>query len=253
MQIVDRRLNPKSKSLGNRQRFLRRAKGEIRDAVKDALKKRKVSEAEGGERVTIRSKSLREPSFNHGRGTGQRDFVLPGNEEYQVGDAIPKPQGGGGGGRGNQGSARRRGPGRVHLLADPRGIPRHLLRGPEAAEPRQGEAQGPEVAEARARRLHHLRLAVAAQSRAHAAQQSRPPLRAAPPDAKPRSTSSLRISPRPRLQTPRDDTLDRRVHQHSSSARSACARRSPSSIRSICATTASTGCRARPRRPSCSV
>jgi uncharacterized protein len=103
MQIVDRRLNPKSKSLGNRQRFLRRAKGEIRDAVKDALKKRKVSEAAGGERVTIRSKSLREPSFNHGRGTGQRDFVLPGNEEYQVGDAIPKPQGGGGG-RGNQGS-----------------------------------------------------------------------------------------------------------------------------------------------------
>jgi uncharacterized protein len=104
MQIVDRRLNPKSKSLGNRQRFLRRARGEIREAVKDALKKRKVSEAEGGERVTIRSKSLREPSFNHGRASGNRDFVLPGNEEYQVGDAIPKPQGGGGG-RGNQGSA----------------------------------------------------------------------------------------------------------------------------------------------------
>ena len=103
MQIVDRRLNPKSKSLGNRQRFLRRARGEIKDAVKDALKKRKVSEAEGGERVTIRSKSLREPSFNHGK-TGTRDFVLPGNEEYEVGDAIPKPQGGGGGGRGNQGS-----------------------------------------------------------------------------------------------------------------------------------------------------
>lgn len=103
MQIVDRRLNPKSKSLGNRQRFLRRAKGEIREAVKDALKKRKVSEADGGERVTIRSKSLREPTFNHGRGVGQRDFVLPGNKEYQVGDAIPKPQGGGGG-RGNQGS-----------------------------------------------------------------------------------------------------------------------------------------------------
>ena len=103
MQIVDRRLNPKSKSLGNRQRFLRRARGEIKDAVKDALKKRKVSEAEGGERVTIRSKSLREPSFSHGK-TGTRDFVLPGNEEYEVGDAIPKPQGGGGGGRGNQGS-----------------------------------------------------------------------------------------------------------------------------------------------------
>ena len=73
MQIVDRRLNPKSKSLGNRQRFLRRAKADIRDAVKDALKGRKVSEAEGGEKVTIRSKSLREPSFRLGRNTGQRD------------------------------------------------------------------------------------------------------------------------------------------------------------------------------------
>lgn len=104
MQIVDRRLNPKSKSLGNRQRFLRRAKGEIREAVKEALKNRKVSEVDGGERVTIRSKSLREPSFSHGRGVGQRDFVLPGNEEHQVGDGIAKPPAGGGGGRGREGS-----------------------------------------------------------------------------------------------------------------------------------------------------
>ena len=102
MQVVDRRLNPKSKSLGNRQRFLRRAKAEIREAIKDSLKSRKVSEAEGSEKVTIRSKSLREPSFSLGRNTGSRDYVLPGNEEYQVGDEIPKPQGGGGG-RGSQG------------------------------------------------------------------------------------------------------------------------------------------------------
>src|SRR5262245_13019930 len=92
MQIVDRRLNPKSKSLGNRQRFLRRAKAEIREAIKDSLKSRKVSEAEGAEKVTIRSKSLREPSFSLGRSTGARDYVLPGNEEYRVGDEIPKPQ-----------------------------------------------------------------------------------------------------------------------------------------------------------------
>jgi uncharacterized protein len=103
MQIVDRRLNPKSKSLGNRQRFLRRAKAEIRDAVKESLKSRRVSEADSGERVTIKSKSLREPQFSHARGTGNRDFVLPGNEEYKAGDSIQKPQGGGGG-RGNQGS-----------------------------------------------------------------------------------------------------------------------------------------------------
>ena len=71
MDIVDRRLNPKAKSLGNRQRFLRRAKGEIRDAVRDAIKKRKISEVENGEKVRIRSKSLREPSFSLGQGAGQ--------------------------------------------------------------------------------------------------------------------------------------------------------------------------------------
>lgn len=100
MNIVDRRLNPKSKSLGNRQRFVRRAKADIRDAVKDALKKRKVSEVEGSEKITIRSKSVREPSFQHSRDGGNRDFVLPGNKDYKVGDLIPKPQGGGGGGGG---------------------------------------------------------------------------------------------------------------------------------------------------------
>src|SRR5882724_4838300 len=103
MQIVDRRLNPKAKSLGNRQRFLRRAKGEIREAIKDSLRSRKIAETESAEKVTIRSKSLREPSFGLGRNSGLRDYVLPGNEEYKVGDEIPKPQGGGGG-RGSQGS-----------------------------------------------------------------------------------------------------------------------------------------------------
>lgn len=91
MHIIDRRLNPKSKSLGNRQRFIRRAKNEIRRSVSRALKKRKVSEAESGEKMRINSRSLREPSFSLGRDKGERDFVLPGNHEYVVGDEIPKP------------------------------------------------------------------------------------------------------------------------------------------------------------------
>ncbi len=103
MDIVDRRLNPKAKSLGNRQRFMRRAKAEIRESVRDAIKRRKVSEVDGGEKVKIRSKSLREPSFGLGGNSGKRDFVLPGNKEYSVGDVIRKPEGGGGG-SGNKGS-----------------------------------------------------------------------------------------------------------------------------------------------------
>ncbi|MEM7620684.1 MAG: YeaH/YhbH family protein [Pseudomonadota bacterium] len=100
MHIIDRRLNPKSKSLGNRQRFIRRAKNEIRNAVTKALRKRKISETEGGEKIRINSRSLREPSFGLGRKTGKKDFVIPGNQDYVVGDYIPKPEQGGGKGGG---------------------------------------------------------------------------------------------------------------------------------------------------------
>lgn len=102
MQIVDRRLNPKSKSLGNRQRFLRRAKAEIKDAVREAVKSRKVADIASGENVRISSKSLREPTFSLDSKSGSRDFVLPGNHDFVVGDAIPKPPPGGG--RGSKGS-----------------------------------------------------------------------------------------------------------------------------------------------------
>lgn len=103
MHIVDRRKNPKAKSLGNRQRFIRRAKSEIREAVKDAIKRRKISEVEGGENVKIRTKGLKEPSFHLGGDSGERDMVLPGNEEFTKGDVIRKPDGGKGG-RGQKGS-----------------------------------------------------------------------------------------------------------------------------------------------------
>ncbi len=103
MNIVDRRKNPAAKNLGNRQRFLRRAKSEVREAVRDALKRRKVADVAGGERVSIRSKNLREPTFRHSSNTGSRDFVLPGNHDYSAGDAIPKPKEGQGG-SGSKGS-----------------------------------------------------------------------------------------------------------------------------------------------------
>ena len=41
MNIVDRRPNPKGKSLSNRQRFLGRARAEVKSAVQEALRKRK--------------------------------------------------------------------------------------------------------------------------------------------------------------------------------------------------------------------
>ncbi|HYM73572.1 MAG TPA: YeaH/YhbH family protein [Stellaceae bacterium] len=103
MNVVDRRQNPKGKSLSNRQRFLERARAEVKGAVQDALRKRKVADVGHGEKIAIPTRGITEPAFHHSRRTGRTDHVVPGNKEYVRGDEIPRPQGGGGGG-GSEGS-----------------------------------------------------------------------------------------------------------------------------------------------------
>lgn len=97
MQIVDRRLNPGSKSLENRQRFLRRAKAHIKKAVREASNQRDIRDIlEGGE-VAIPIDDLHEPSLRRGS-DGVRDHVLPGNKDFIEGDRLRRPHGGAGGG-----------------------------------------------------------------------------------------------------------------------------------------------------------
>ena len=98
-QIIDRRLAGKNKSVGNRERFLRRYKEQIKDAVKRAIDGRSIKDIERGENVTIPKKDVSEPAFHHGQG-GVREIVHPGNREYVKGDRIERPKGGQGGGSG---------------------------------------------------------------------------------------------------------------------------------------------------------
>ncbi|MFW5824441.1 MAG: YeaH/YhbH family protein [Marinobacter sp.] len=98
--IVDRRLNGKNKSAVNRERFLRRYRQHIKKAVADAVQKRSITDIERGESVSIPSRDIHEPTFQHGRG-GKQEVVHPGNQEFVAGDEIPKPEGGGGGGSGS--------------------------------------------------------------------------------------------------------------------------------------------------------
>ena len=116
------------------------------EAIKDSLQSRKVAEAEGAEKVTIRSKSLREPSFRSGRNSGQHDYVLPGNEEYKVGDEIPKPQGGGGG-RGSQGSPDGEGQDDFTFTLTKDEFLDLFFDDLKLPQPHQGQAQGPEGAQ----------------------------------------------------------------------------------------------------------
>jgi len=95
--FIDRRLNPKGKSLGNRQRFLRRARGQIRDAVQKSMKDRKVGDLDKDQKISISSKSTEEPRFRFDQQGGERDFAHPGNKEFMEGDEIKKPRQGAGG------------------------------------------------------------------------------------------------------------------------------------------------------------
>jgi uncharacterized sporulation protein YeaH/YhbH (DUF444 family) len=98
-QIIDRRLAGKNKSIGNRERFLRRHQDQVRDAVRRAVDGRGIRDMERGEDIHIPKRDISEPAFGHGSG-GKREMVHPGNQEYVAGDQIERPKGGGGKGSG---------------------------------------------------------------------------------------------------------------------------------------------------------
>ena len=97
--IIDRRLAGKNKSIGNRERFLRRYKDQVKEAVKRAIDGRGIRDIERGEDIHIPKRDISEPVFGHGQG-GVREIVHPGNREYIQGDRIERPKGGQGSGSG---------------------------------------------------------------------------------------------------------------------------------------------------------
>ena len=94
--FIDRRLNGKNKSAVNRQRFIRRYKQQIKQAVSDAISKRSVTDINSGESVTIPGRDITEPFFHQGKG-GHREMIHPGNDQFSPGDRIKRPLGGQGG------------------------------------------------------------------------------------------------------------------------------------------------------------
>ncbi|MES0199082.1 YeaH/YhbH family protein [Mesorhizobium sp. M0011] len=95
--FIDRRLNPKDKSLGNRQRFLRRAREELKRSIRDQIRTGRIADADSEHAVRMPERGTSEPSFNNAGDTGRRQHILPGNRHFSAGDLIPKPGGGGGG------------------------------------------------------------------------------------------------------------------------------------------------------------
>lgn len=99
LQIVDRRLAGKNKSIGNRERFIHRYKAQISDAVRRAVSGRDIRDIEQAESISIPRRDIKEPVFQHTQG-GVRDTVHTGNQDHLRGDRLRRPQSGAG--RGSQ-------------------------------------------------------------------------------------------------------------------------------------------------------
>jgi uncharacterized sporulation protein YeaH/YhbH (DUF444 family) len=90
--VIDRRAQGKNKSAVNRDRFLKRYTGKIKEAVERSISGRSITDVEKGADVSISGKDITEPYFGHGKG-GIRDSVGTGNDEHEYvkGDTFRRP------------------------------------------------------------------------------------------------------------------------------------------------------------------
>src|SRR3569833_1831324 len=102
--LIDRRLQSKNKSAVNRERFLRRYKGQIKQAVERAINGRSITDIADNEKDTIPAKDVSEPNFGHARG-GIWETVNPGNKDFNKDDKDNHPKGGSGSGKGKAGNS----------------------------------------------------------------------------------------------------------------------------------------------------
>ncbi|MBI4068411.1 YeaH/YhbH family protein [Candidatus Kaiserbacteria bacterium] len=103
--IIDQRKSMGGRSVPNRDRFARREETIFRDAVREGIGKKDMTQAgdEQSRRVKVTAKSMQEPSFRHS-GKGIFERVLPGNKQFNPGDRVPINKDGSGSGGGKQGS-----------------------------------------------------------------------------------------------------------------------------------------------------
>jgi len=104
--IIDRRKNEKGKSSVNRQRFVKRVRDQVREAVKKVIRDGDIKDIVGdkGKKVRIPGKGLDKPQFHHADSGGVSDNVRTGNDRFTQGDRIKRPPSGEGGEGGKEGS-----------------------------------------------------------------------------------------------------------------------------------------------------
>lgn len=93
--VIDRRLNGRDKSIANRQKFLRRVRGQIKEQLPEIIGETQIQDiGKKGGSVKIKRKTIVEPTFRDAPLTegGVRDIFVTGNDKYVVGDIIEKEE-----------------------------------------------------------------------------------------------------------------------------------------------------------------
>ena len=91
MSIADKRQSGKNKSIGNRQKFIKRYKHRIKRSVDNIASDKGITDVLKDRKIVINNDEIEEPNFNFDLTTGERDIVLPGNRSLQKGDKIHRP------------------------------------------------------------------------------------------------------------------------------------------------------------------
>ena len=93
--VVDGRpTTSNDKTSADRQRFIRRSRQQLKEAVRKAVSVKDMKSLENG-RVRVPVKDMNEPIFQTDRETGKHERVYTGNKEFVPGDTIPRPENGG--------------------------------------------------------------------------------------------------------------------------------------------------------------
>ena len=104
MAIIDRRLNDRNKNLNNRNKYFKRINQQLKDSIKEAVKNSDINDllSSKKKKVSIPGKGLNQPTFSHKKGSGVQNIVTSGNERWNKGDRIARPEGGDGEGGSNE-------------------------------------------------------------------------------------------------------------------------------------------------------
>lgn len=92
MTIIDKRKSGKNKSVGNRQKFIKRYKSRLKRSVEEIASEKGITDVLKDRKVVIDKDDIHEPGFDFDFSTGERDMVFPGNKDKQKGDKIYRPE-----------------------------------------------------------------------------------------------------------------------------------------------------------------